>query len=164
MRHRLSRLRLRYKPSHSKMLQRNLVTSLLLYESVRTTKKRAEVVRPIVDRIIAVAKTRQPHVAIRYINAVVTHKNACRKTMEVLKDRYQKRPSGFTRIVPLGSRAGDGAKLVTLELIDANMAPAAPASDEKNPKKPKNPRSPKKEKQSSVASASSASSVSSKNA
>lgn len=119
MRHRLSRLRLRYKPAHSKMLQRNLVTSLLLYESIRTTKKRAEVVRPLVDHIITIAKTKTPHVAIRAINALVTHKNACRKTMEVFKDRYASRSSGFTRIVPLGSRAGDGAEVVVMQLIGA---------------------------------------------
>lgn len=119
MRHRLSRLRLRYKPAHSRVLQRNLVTSLLLYESVRTTKKRAEVVQPIIDRIITTAKTKRPHVAIRAINAIVLHENACRKTMEVFKQRYAGRSSGFTRIVPLGSRAGDGAKTVLLQLIDA---------------------------------------------
>jgi len=68
-------------------MQRNIVTSLLLYEAIRTTKKRAQVVRPIVEHLITIAKTKQPHVAIRAINAVVHHKNACRKTMEVLKDR-----------------------------------------------------------------------------
>lgn len=118
MRHRLSRLRLRYKPHHSRALQRNLITSLLLYEAIRTTKKRAEVVQPQVERLLTVAKTKEPQVAIRAINAVVTHKNACRKTMEVLRLRFAERTSGFTRIVPLGSRAGDGAKVVSLQLVE----------------------------------------------
>lgn len=100
-------------------MQRNLVTSLLLYERIRTTKKRAEVVRPIVEKLITTAKTKKPHIAVRSINAVVTHKNAARKTMEVLRDRFADRSSGFTRIVPLGSRHGDGAELVHLELVDA---------------------------------------------
>ena len=125
MRHRHSRLRLRHKPAHSRSLQRNLVTSVLLYESVRTTKKRALVVRPMVDRLITVAKTKTPHVAIRHINQYVTHKNASRKIMEVLKERYAKRSSGFTRMIPVGSRLGDGAELVTLELVDAGVMPAA---------------------------------------
>lgn len=137
MRHRKSRLRLRYKPAHSNALQRNLVTSLLLYEKVRTTKKRADVVQPTIDHLISVAKTRPPHVAIRYINAVVTHKNACRKTMEVLRERFRDRTSGFTRIVPLGARAGDGAKVVSLELVEG-IEVKAPA------KKPKAPKSAKK--------------------
>lgn len=130
MRHRHSRLRLRYKPAHSRSLQRNLVTSVLLYEAVRTTRKRAEVVQPIVDRIIAVARTKQPHIAIRYINGIVMHKNACRKTMEVLKERYKDRTSGYTRLVPLGSRAGDGAKLVSFELVDAQKGEAVEQKEE----------------------------------
>ena len=130
MRHRLSRLRLRQKPAHSRSLQRNLVTSVLLYETVRTTKKRAEVVQPIVEHVITIAKKKQPQIAIRAINAIVTHKNACRKTMEVLKPRYAARQSGFTRIVPLGSRTGDGAKLVNLQLVDAEaQMPAAEARE-----------------------------------
>ncbi|MDO8648626.1 MAG: 50S ribosomal protein L17 [Candidatus Peregrinibacteria bacterium] len=119
MRHRHSRRRLRYKPAHSRLLQRNLVTSLLLYETVRTTKKRAEVVQPVIDHLIAMAKSKEPMNAIRFINRIVTDKNASRKVMEVLVKRFEKRPSGFTRIVPLGSRAGDGAKVVTLALVDA---------------------------------------------
>jgi large subunit ribosomal protein L17 len=142
------------------MLQRNLVTSLLLYESIRTTKKRAEVVRPIIDRIITLSKTKQPYLAIRAINALVTHKNACRKTMDVLKQRYASRTSGFTRIVPLGSRAGDGAEVVTLQLIDAEGVEVVGSSGEKSPKSPRIPT--KKVRHSSVSSESSASSTSSK--
>ncbi len=131
MRHRHSRLRLRQKPAHSRSLQRNLVTSVLLYETVRTTKKRAEVVQPMVEHIITIAKKKQPHVAIRAINAIVTHKNACRKAMEVLKPRYALRTSGFTRIVALGSRIGDGAKLVNLQLVDAQTPEALAEVKEK---------------------------------
>ncbi|MFA6523070.1 MAG: 50S ribosomal protein L17 [Candidatus Peribacteraceae bacterium] len=125
MRHRLSRLRLRYKPHHSRALQRNLITSLFLYEAVRTTKKRAEVVQPQVEHLLTVAKTKEPHIAIRAINAVVTHKNASRKIMEVLRLRFEDRTSGFTRIVPLGSRAGDGAKVVSLQLVEGKEVKVA---------------------------------------
>jgi large subunit ribosomal protein L17 len=107
---------------------RNMLTSVLLYESIRTTKKRAQVVRPQVEKLITIAKTKQPHVAIRAINTVVTDKNASRKLMEVLKQRYASRTSGYTRIVPLGARVGDGAMLVTLELVDGkDVAAEAPA-------------------------------------
>ncbi len=122
MRHRLSRLRLRQKPAHSWSMQRNIVTSLFLYETVRTTKKRAEVVRPLVDKLITVVKTRPAHVAIRHINRYVTHVNASKKAMEVLKSRYATRTSGFTRMIALGSRQGDGAELVNLELVDRDMS------------------------------------------
>jgi len=100
------------------MIKRNLVTSLLLYETVRTTKKRAQVVRPMADRLITVAKTKQPHLAIRFINRVVTDKNASRKLMEVLRERYSDRQSGFTRMIPVGARKGDGAELVEISLLE----------------------------------------------
>jgi large subunit ribosomal protein L17 len=142
MRHRLSRLRLRHKPAHNNSMVRNLVTSVLLYESIRTTKKRAEVAQPVVERMITIAKTKKPYVAIRAINEVVQHKNACRKTMEVLRERFADRSSGFTRIVPLGSRIGDGAKVVTLALVEGREVKAV----EKKPRSPRKPKSPKSEK------------------
>ena len=92
-------------------MKRNLVTSLLLYEGIRTTKKRAQVIQPIVDRIISFAKSHPPQQAIRFINRKVTDKNASKKVMEVFIKRYAKRPSGLTRMVPVGSRKGDGAEM-----------------------------------------------------
>jgi len=118
MRHRDGRQRLKQKPAHARMLKRNLVTSLLLYESVRTTKTRAKAVQPVIDRLITVSKKNSPHVAIRYINRFVTDKNASRKIMEVFKARYAKRSSGLTRMVPAGARKGDGAMLVDLSLVE----------------------------------------------
>jgi large subunit ribosomal protein L17 len=117
MQHRKSRLRLNKKPHHARMIERNLVTSILLYEAVRTTRKNAKVVQPIVDRLITVAKKQEPRLAIRAINRFVTDENACRKLLEVFKGRYQSRPSGFTTIKPAGSRKGDGAELVDVALI-----------------------------------------------
>ena len=117
MRHRKSRLRLRHKPAYARMLLKNLTTSVLLYESVRTTKKRAEVVQPIVEKLITVAKTKDARVAIREINRHVCDENACKKLIELLKERYTKRASGYTRLTPLGMRHGDGAKMVTIELL-----------------------------------------------
>ena len=121
MRHRRSKQRLTQKPDHAWLLQRNLVTSLFLYEAVRTTRKRAKVVQPIVDRLIAQAKVKKPYLAIRFLNQFVTDKNASRKVMEILVSRYASRPSGFTRMVPVGARKGDGAQLVDLSLIDADI-------------------------------------------
>ena len=138
MRHRHASTRLPQKPGHARMLRRNLVTSLLLYEQVRTTKKRAQVVAPLVDRLVAIAKSHNPHNAIRAINRVVTDVNASRKIMEVLVQRYAGRSSGLTRIVPVGSRKGDGALLVELSLVDAQLgnAEAAAAKEEAKAKKP----------------------------
>jgi large subunit ribosomal protein L17 len=106
---------------------RNLVTSVLLYESIRTTKKRAEVAQPLVEKIITMSKTKDTRNAIRAISQHVMDPNANRKVMEVLKVRYKSRTSGYTRIVPLGLRQGDGAKLVMLELVDSEKT--APKAD-----------------------------------
>jgi large subunit ribosomal protein L17 len=125
MRHRKSTLRLNKKPQHARMQERNLVTSLLLYEWIRTTQKRAKVIAPVVDRLVRVAKSDSPHIAIRRINAVVTDKNACRKIMEVLKERYSNRTSGLTRITSVGARKGDGAKIVDMMMVDADGSNAS---------------------------------------
>lgn len=122
MRHRKSNLRLNEKPAHGRMVERNLVTSLLLYEAIRTTRKRARVIRPIVDRLIATAKRQTPQIAIRSINTLVTDRNASRKIMEVLRERYKNRTSGFTRAVAVGSRKGDGAEMVDLSLVDSESS------------------------------------------
>ena len=116
MRHRHSRLRLTQKPHHAAMLVRNLATSLLLYETIRTTDKRARVVRPIVERLVRLAREKTEREAIRSINRVVTDKNACRKLLDVYRKTDCGKTGGLTRIVPLGARRGDGASLVTMTL------------------------------------------------
>jgi large subunit ribosomal protein L17 len=127
MRHNVSRLRLSKRPALAAIIIRNLATSVILYESVRTTQKRAKVVQPVIDRLIATAKRSDPKNAIRAINRVVTHPNASKKIMEVLVKRFANRRSGFTSIKPVGSRKGDGAALVDFMLMD----PEAPKSAEK---------------------------------
>jgi large subunit ribosomal protein L17 len=119
MRHQNHSQRLARKPHQAKALLKNLLTSILLYEKVRTTKKRAQVVRPLVDRVIATGKRERTDLAIRKINQMVCDDNACRKVLEVLIQRYAKRPSGFTRMLPVGQRIGDGALMVDLVLVDA---------------------------------------------
>lgn len=134
MEHRKNRLRLNQKPHHAALLLRNLATSIVLYETVRTTRKRAKVVAPMVDKLITIAKTKDAREAIRAINAVVLHQNASKKLIEVLKPRYAARSSGYTRITPIGARLGDGAKLVTLELMDRDVAAEPVAPTVKKPK------------------------------
>ena len=105
------------KPAQRSALLRNLATSLILYESIRTTRARAKAIQPLIDRMITKAKTRPPHIAVRFLSRIVTDKNASRKIFEVLQDRYQTRTSGFTRIKPIGRRKGDGAELVEISLV-----------------------------------------------
>jgi large subunit ribosomal protein L17 len=141
MRHKAHRNRLIQKPDHARMIQRNLVTSLFLYEEIRTTRRRARVIQPLVDGLITTAKKRSPHIAIRSINAFVTDKNASRKLMEVLKPRYANRQSGFTSLKAVGARVGDGAELVDLVLMDRDttVAPAAAKVSKKAGLRPAKP-------------------------
>lgn len=122
------------------MLKRNLVTSLILYESVRTTRPRAKAISAMIDRLVRNARKQTPHNAIRSINQVVTDKNACRKVMQVLVKRYEERTSGLTTMKAVGVRQGDGAHLVDLTLMDAEIGSMF---QEEEPKK-KEAKAPKK--------------------
>jgi len=124
------------------MIKRNLLTSLILYEKVRTTKKRAQVIGPMVDTLVAAAKRLSTMNAIRYLQRVVTDKNASRKIMEVFVKRYARVPSGLTRIVPVGSRKGDGAMVVDLLLVAGD----AVVVEEKAKKKERNSKIQKSKK------------------
>lgn len=102
---------------HLKLMLRNLATSIILHETVKTTKAKAKMVQPIVENLITKAKTKGTVQAIRQIEKVVLDENASRKLLDVLKDRYQERPGGYTRIVKVGNRAGDAAEMVKIQLV-----------------------------------------------
>ncbi len=128
------------------MLKRNLITSMILYEKMRTTKKRAAVITPEIDKIITFAKTHEPHVAIRHINKIVTDKNASKKIMEVYIKRFAKTNSGLTRTKAAGSRDGDGAELVDISFVEGAAVAAAPVAEKAEKKE-----APKKEEKKPVA-------------
>lgn len=117
MRHKRKNLKLNRERDHRKALLRNLATSLILYEKVKTTPGRAQQVRPIVEDLISKAKTKDKRSAIRQLNQVLLDQNAGKKLLEVLKDRYKDRNGGYTRMVKLGFRAGDSAPMVSLHLV-----------------------------------------------
>ena len=124
------------KPPQRRMLVRNLVTSLILYESIRTTRARAKTIVPILERMCTRAKSQQPHLAVRFMNQFLTDKNASRKMMEVVLPRLAKSASGFTRISPLGRRVGDGAQLVKVSMLFPPSSDTKP-TPKSSPKKAK---------------------------
>jgi large subunit ribosomal protein L17 len=117
MRHKVKKVQLNLRKEHRNSLLRNLATSLVLYDKIKTTEARAKAVQPIVERLIKVAQKKDTMNAIRDLNKVFYDKNASRKMMDELKKRYEKQESGFTRITKLKLRDGDAATLVQLELI-----------------------------------------------
>ena len=117
MRHRVQKKRLNRKKAPRELLIRNMATSVILYDGVKTTKAKAKLVGPLVEKMITAAKTKDTMNAIRYINQYLLDKNASRKLMQEIVTKYDNRSSGYTRIVDLGPRAGDNAPMVKLELV-----------------------------------------------
>ncbi len=104
------------KKAPRELMLRNLASSILIYEKVKTTEAKAKTVKPLVERMITAAKKGDLN-ARRGLIQVLLQKNAVKKAMEVLGDRYKERVGGYTRIVKLGKRQGDGAEMVQIELV-----------------------------------------------
>jgi large subunit ribosomal protein L17 len=98
------------------LMLRNLASSILIYEKVKTTEAKAKAVKPLVERLITMAK-KGTLASRRVLIQKLLQKNAVKKSMEVLGERYKDRNGGYTRIIKLGYRQGDGAKLVQIELV-----------------------------------------------
>jgi len=118
MRHQKKNLKMNMQRDRRQSVLRSMATSLILFEKIKTTECRAKQVRGIVENLITKAKTKTTHTAIRAIGAVVFDKNASKKLLEVLKERYKERSGGYTRIVKMGFRVGDSAKVVSLQLVE----------------------------------------------
>ena len=99
-----------------KALYRNLATSLVLYEKIKTTEAKAKSMRPIIDRLVTKGK-KNDLAARRYLLKYLTTEGAVKKVLEVLSPKYSTRPGGYTRITKLGQRRGDAAKVVQIEFV-----------------------------------------------
>ncbi len=117
MRHRVKSTRLNRNASHLDSMLRNLMTSIVLYEKVKTTKGKAKMAKSAVEILIASAKKQTPASAMRSLNSTLMDPNASKKVVQELVARYKDRSSGFVRVTPLGFRPGDSAPVVQIELI-----------------------------------------------
>jgi len=96
---------------------RNMATSIVLFEKIKTTKAKANVVKSVVEKLIVDAKKLALPLAIRKLKAYIKDDNAVKKLTEDLAKRYKDRSSGFLRIIPVGYRPGDAAPMVQIELV-----------------------------------------------
>ena len=103
-----------------KALLRNLVTSFLDKERMRTTLAKAKAARPLAEKMITLAKRNTLHTR-RQALGFVYKKNVVKKLFEDIGPRFTERPGGYTRIVKIGPRAGDGAEMAVLELVDTEF-------------------------------------------
>lgn len=117
MRHKVKKVKLGSDKDHTTALIRNLAMSVIIYEKIKTTSKKAKAVQPFVERLINIAKKKEKLGAIRELERLIQHENTSRKIMEVLVEKYKDKTSGYTRITKLGYRNGDNAPVVQLELI-----------------------------------------------
>lgn len=117
MRHKKKQSKLGRLADHRNLMLRNLATSIILYEKVKTTETKAKTVAPIVEKLITTAKTKTEPIAIREINQTILDKNASRKLIQDLKKRYTERQSGYTRITKIGPRISDAAPMAQIELV-----------------------------------------------
>ena len=101
---------------HKLSMLRNLAAQVLLYEKVKTTEAKAKAVKPLVEKAITLSKKPSLHVR-RELQTFFYTKNPVIKLFDDLSKRYQNRSGGYTRIVRLGPRQGDGAKMVQIELV-----------------------------------------------
>lgn len=116
MRHKVAGKQLDLSSGHRKALYRNLVTDLLRYEKITTTEAKAKEVCSLADKMITLGKEGKLH-SLRRVLAFVTDEKVSHKLFNELAPRYAQRSGGYTRIVKIGPRLGDGAPVVKLELV-----------------------------------------------
>ena len=117
MRHKVAGRRLGRDSGHRKALYRNLVTDLLNHEKITTTEAKAKEVRGMAERMITLGKEGNLH-SRRQALSFIIDKKVVDKVFAELAPRYAERPGGYTRIIKLGPRLGDGAPMVKLELVE----------------------------------------------
>ena len=116
MRHKLKSQRFSRPTDHRLAMFRNLVTDLLRYEQIKTTEAKAKTIRGLAEKMITLGKSGSLP-ARRRVLGYVYDKDVARKLFDDLGPRYADRQGGYTRIVRLGPRLGDGAPEVQLELV-----------------------------------------------
>ncbi|HEU0051212.1 MAG TPA: 50S ribosomal protein L17 [Patescibacteria group bacterium] len=116
MRHRRTGKTLDRNSSARRALLKNLATSVILYEHVNTTLAKAKAVKPLVERLITRGKTKTLATR-RELMKDLSIESAVNKILEELGPRYSARTGGYTRIIKLGSRKGDGAEVAQIQLV-----------------------------------------------
>jgi large subunit ribosomal protein L17 len=93
-----------------------LAAALFEHEKVRTTEARAKALRPLAERLITFAKRGDVH-ARREVLKVVPDRDVVHRLFSEIAPRFAERPGGYTRVLKLGNRGGDGAPMALIELV-----------------------------------------------
>ena len=138
MRHRVAHRKLGRITPHRIALLRNLATALFEKERIRTTLPKAKEVRSFAEKLITLARREDNRLhARRQVARDIQNPAVVKKLFDTLGARFATRPGGYTRILRLGPRHGDGAEMAYLELVgfeykpaSKDKAPAAKKADE----------------------------------
>jgi len=124
MRHKRAGYKLKRNIASRKALFKGLVTSVIEHERVVTTVPKAKAVRPLVEKMITLAKRDTLHTR-RQAAAFLETPGAVKKLFDKLGTRFGQRNGGYTRIVRLGNRKGDGAEQAMIELVGSELVKRA---------------------------------------
>ncbi|MEO0822238.1 MAG: 50S ribosomal protein L17 [Pseudomonadota bacterium] len=102
---------------HRKAMFANMACSLIEHEQIKTTLPKAKELRPIVEKLITLAKRGDVH-ARRLAASKIKQDAAVKKLFEVLGPRYAERPGGYARVLKAGFRYGDMAPMAIIELVE----------------------------------------------
>ena len=116
MRHNVKKTGLRVTKSKHKALRRNLLNSLFKHGYLTTTDKRAKILQPLAEKVIHLAKTKEPREAIRQLQNYIPEKQVSKKLLLEIVPKYADKNSGYTRLTKIGYRDGDGALITKVEL------------------------------------------------
>lgn len=101
---------------HRKSLMRNMLSSLILHESIKSTAPKVHVLKSYADRVLSKAKKNDTN-AKKYVVRFVNDKAARKKVFDVLVPRYVNRVGGYTQVFRIGKRLTDNAEMALIKLI-----------------------------------------------
>lgn len=111
-------------PSHQNLMLRNLARSLFQHERIQTTEAKAKMLRPFAERLITKAKTASIHNR-RQVLSQIADRGVTHKLFDDIAPRFSDRPGGYTRVLKLGPRGGDGAPMAIVELVAEGVVSVA---------------------------------------
>lgn len=117
MRHRKKGRELSRTSSHKRAMLRNMATSLIQHERISTTEAKAKELRPVVEKLITLGGVDDVH-SRRRARRFIEDRAVLQKLFDEIGPRFRERPGGYTRILKLGPRKGDGAELAIIELTE----------------------------------------------
>ncbi len=116
--------RLGSNPAHQKLMLSNLAVSLFEHERIRTTEAKAKALRPFAEKLITKAKKGDLHNR-RQVLSVIEDREVVHKLFDDIAPRFAERNGGYTRILKIGPRGGDGAPMALIELVTEGDHPVA---------------------------------------